>query len=82
MHNIKEIRNDIESFKNALDKRFLKIDLDKIDTTHLPELEQFMLHKIYSLNSNFKWSKNLRHFSRVWTWFTIKRFTASITIYS
>ena len=30
MHNIKEIRNDIESFKNALDKRFLKIDLDKI----------------------------------------------------
>ena len=30
MHNIKEIRNDIESFKKALDKRFLNIDLDKI----------------------------------------------------
>ena len=30
MHNIKEIRNDIEGFKSALDKRFLKIDLDKI----------------------------------------------------
>ena len=30
MHNIKEIRNNIEGFKNALDKRFLKIDLDKV----------------------------------------------------
>jgi len=30
MHNIKEIRNDIEAFKEALDKRFLDIDLDKI----------------------------------------------------
>ena len=30
MHNIKEIRNDIEGFKEALGKRFLKIDLDKI----------------------------------------------------
>jgi seryl-tRNA synthetase len=30
MHNIKEIRNDIEAFKKALDKRFLNIDVDKI----------------------------------------------------
>ena len=30
MHNIKEIRNDIEAFKESLDKRFLDIDLDKI----------------------------------------------------
>jgi seryl-tRNA synthetase len=30
MHNIKEIRNDIEAFKKALDKRFLDIDVDKI----------------------------------------------------
>jgi len=30
MHNIKEIRNDIESFKKALDKRFLIMDVDKI----------------------------------------------------
>jgi seryl-tRNA synthetase len=30
MHNIKEIRNDIEGFKSALDKRFLKIDVGKI----------------------------------------------------
>ena len=30
MHNIKEIRNDIEAFKEALDKRFLDIDIDNI----------------------------------------------------
>ena len=32
MHNIKEIRNDGESFKKALEKRFLVIDLEKILT--------------------------------------------------
>jgi len=30
MHNIKEIRNDIEAFKEALNKRHLDIDVDKI----------------------------------------------------
>jgi seryl-tRNA synthetase len=30
MHNVKEIRNNVEAFKKALDKRFLVIDLDKI----------------------------------------------------
>ena len=30
MHNIKEIRNNIESFKEALNKRFLDTDVDKI----------------------------------------------------
>jgi len=30
MHNIKEIRNGIEAFKEALDKRFLDIDVDNI----------------------------------------------------
>ena len=30
MHNIKEIRNDTEAFKEALDKRFLDIDVEKI----------------------------------------------------
>ena len=30
MHNLKEIRNDIETFKKALKKRFLVIDVDKI----------------------------------------------------
>jgi len=30
MHNIKEIRNDIEAFKKDLNKRFLDVDVDKI----------------------------------------------------
>ena len=30
MHNIKEIRNDIKAFREALDKRFLDIDVDNI----------------------------------------------------
>jgi seryl-tRNA synthetase len=30
MHSIKEIRNDIEAFKKALDKRFLTVDVDKL----------------------------------------------------
>jgi len=30
MHNIKEIRNDIEAFKKALNKRFLDVDVDQI----------------------------------------------------
>jgi seryl-tRNA synthetase len=30
MHNIKEIRNDVEAFKKALNKRYLDIDVDKI----------------------------------------------------
>tara|TARA_B100000767_G_scaffold216103_1_gene203651 strand:+ start:879 stop:2159 length:1281 start_codon:yes stop_codon:yes gene_type:complete len=30
MHNIKEIRNNIDNFKKSLDKRFLDIDVDKI----------------------------------------------------
>ena len=32
MHNIKDIRNNTESFKEALEKRFIEIDLDKILT--------------------------------------------------
>jgi seryl-tRNA synthetase len=30
MHNIKDIRKDIEAFKAALNKRFLVIDVNKI----------------------------------------------------
>ena len=30
MHNIKEIRKDIDGFKKALDKRFLVVDINKI----------------------------------------------------
>jgi seryl-tRNA synthetase len=32
MHNIKDIRNDVEAFKKALKKRFIELDITKILT--------------------------------------------------
>ena len=43
MHNLKEIRNNIEVFKKGLDKRFLDIDIDKIlslDETNRKYIQQ------------------------------------------
>ena len=37
-----------------LNDKFQDIDLEKIDIEGLPELERFMFHKIYSLNTKFK----------------------------
>ncbi|MDC3205907.1 class I tRNA ligase family protein, partial [Candidatus Pelagibacter sp.] len=50
----RKIRNTFRYLLGNLNDDFKKIDLKKIDTTELPELEQFMLHKLYSLNVNFK----------------------------
>ena len=50
----RKIRNTFRYLLGNLNDNFKKIDLEKIDLTELPELEQFMLHKIYSLNENFK----------------------------
>ena len=49
----RKIRNTFRYLLGNLNDKFEHIDLDKIDITELPELEQFMLHKIYVLNSNF-----------------------------
>ena len=49
----RKIRNTFRYLLGNLNDKFENIDLDKIDITELPELEQFMLHKIYVLNSNF-----------------------------
>ena len=51
MHNIKEIRNDIESFKEALKKRFLDLDVNKIlkldenNRKFIQERETFKIEK-------------------------------------
>jgi len=50
----RKIRNTFRYLLGNLNDNFEKIDLQKIDLSELPELEQFMLHKIYTLNSNFK----------------------------
>ena len=49
----RKIRNTFRYLLGNLNDKFENIDLDKIDIKELPELEQFMLHKIYVLNSNF-----------------------------
>jgi isoleucyl-tRNA synthetase len=50
----RKIRNTFRYLLGNLNDNFEEIDLEKINLSELPELEQFMLHKVYSLNENFK----------------------------
>jgi len=50
----RKIRNTFRYLLGNLNDDVKKIDLDQLDLNNLPELEQFMLHKIYFLNQNFK----------------------------
>ncbi len=52
MHNIKEIRNNIETFKESLKKRFIKFDLEKI--LSLDEDNRKYIQKKESLESEKK----------------------------
>ncbi len=55
----RKIRNTFRYLLGNLNDSFEDIDLEKIKIEELPELEQFMLHKVYSLNENFnKYFKN------------------------
>jgi len=50
----RKIRNTFRYLLGNLNDNFEEIELEKINLSELPELEQFMLHKIYTLNENFK----------------------------
>jgi isoleucyl-tRNA synthetase len=50
----RKIRNTFRYLLGNLNDNFEEIDLENLNLSELPELEQFMLHKIYSLNENFK----------------------------
>jgi isoleucyl-tRNA synthetase len=55
----RKIRNTFRYLLGNLNDNYSKIDLDNLDVDSLPELEQFMLNKIYSLNLKFhKYFKN------------------------
>ena len=55
----RKIRNTFRYLLGNLNDSFDDMDLEKIETNKLPELEQFMLHKIYNLDVNFnKYFKN------------------------
>jgi len=50
----RKIRNTFRYLLGNLNDEFKSIDLEKIDLKEFPELEQYMLHKVYHLNENFK----------------------------
>ncbi len=55
----RKIRNTFRYLLGNLNDNFEQINLDTIKIEKLPELEQFMLHKIYNLNFKFnKYFKN------------------------
>ncbi len=50
----RKIRNTFRYLLGNINDNFETINLDKFDLSELPELEQFMLHKIFELNEKFK----------------------------
>ncbi len=50
----RKIRNTFRYLLGNLNDQFKHIDLEKINLNELPELEQYMLHKVFHLNENFK----------------------------
>ena len=50
----RKIRNTFRYLLGNLNDDFKKIDLEKLDLNQLPELEQYMLHRVFELNKNFK----------------------------
>ncbi len=50
----RKIRNTFRYLLGNLNDNFEIIDFEKIELNKLPDLEQYMLHKLYSLNNNFK----------------------------
>ena len=56
----RKIRNTFRYLLGNINDEFKEIDLEKFDIKNLPELEQFMLHKIYLINKNF--NKNFKNY--------------------
>ncbi len=55
----RKIRNTFRYLLGNINDNYENINFEKIDLTKLPELEQLMLHRIYSLNEKFhKYFKN------------------------
>ena len=49
----RKIRNTFRYLLGNLNDKFKEIDLNELKINELPELEQFMLNKIFTLNQNF-----------------------------
>ena len=57
----RKIRNTFRYILGNLNDKFEKIDFEKININDLPELEQYMLNKVYNLN--FKFKKNFEKYN-------------------
>ena len=50
----RKIRNTFRYLLGNLNDEFNSIDFNQLNLKELPELEQYMLHKVFNLNENFK----------------------------
>ncbi len=57
----RKIRNTFRYLLGNLNDKFEEYELEKVDVNKLPELEQFILHKIYKLNLDFE--KNFKNYN-------------------
>ncbi len=57
----RKIRNTFRYLLGNLNDKFDENELEKVDVNKLPELEQFILHKIYKLNLDFE--KNFKNYN-------------------
>ncbi|PDH18874.1 MAG: isoleucine--tRNA ligase [Pelagibacterales bacterium MED-G44] len=57
----RKIRNTFRYLLGNLNDKFEENELEKVDVNKLPELEQFILHKIYELNLEFE--KNFKNYN-------------------
>ncbi len=49
----RKIRNTFRYLLGNLNDKFEKIDLEELNVSQMPELEQYMLHKVFDLNIKF-----------------------------
>ena len=49
----RKIRNTFRYILGNINDNYKKVDLETLEIDKLPELEQYMLHKLYSINKNF-----------------------------
>ncbi len=49
----RKIRNTFRYLLGNLNDDYQKVEIEKLDLNKLPELEQYMLHKVYTLNKDY-----------------------------
>tara|TARA_Y100000590_G_scaffold28487_1_gene31916 strand:+ start:3278 stop:6001 length:2724 start_codon:yes stop_codon:yes gene_type:complete len=62
----RKIRNTFRYLLGNLNDNFSKVNFEKLEVKDLPELEQYMLHKIFLLNENFHKNFNVYTFHNLY----------------